>query len=260
MMKVTFNNTRSASSRLRGDQDVARPRAREKSVATRADLADLRRRPPTSHQEDPMKRPLISVLGLCALLSGCGGAAATSEPASTTTAVEETQQPIMAAGELTPGGTVANFGVHNLTSGFMPDPYTVDVVSGGGIDASTSNAGAGCAGWVTGQPDVIVNFEEMSGFLRFAFRPERRRRRRHARDQRRPGQLALQRRRVGSEPGGRPGRRASRPVRHLDRQLQLGGPHHRAAAGDRALRRDAVNPSLACVLSRCARGGRLPGR
>ena len=118
-----------------------------------------------------MKRPLISVLGLCALLSGCGGAAATSEPASTTTAVEETQQPIMAAGELTPGGTVANFGVHHLTTGFMPDPYTVDVVSGGGIDASTSNAGAGCAGWVTGQPDVIVNFEEMSGFLRFAFRP-----------------------------------------------------------------------------------------
>jgi len=117
-----------------------------------------------------MKRPLISVLGLCALLSGCGGAAATSEPAATTTPVEQTQT-VVAAGELLPGGTVANFGVHQLSTGFMPDPYTVDVVSGGGIDASTSNAGAGCAGWVTGQPDVIVHFEEMYGFLRFAFRP-----------------------------------------------------------------------------------------
>lgn len=117
-----------------------------------------------------MKRPLISVLGLCALLSGCGGAAATSEPATSTTTVQQTE-PMMVAGELTPGGTVANFGVHRLTTGFTPDPYTVDVVSGGGIDASTSNAGAGCAGWVTGQPDVIVHFDEMSGFLRFAFRP-----------------------------------------------------------------------------------------
>lgn len=46
------------------------------------------------------------------------------------------------------------------------------MVSGGNLDASTANTGGvACAGWVTAQPDVIVNFDEMSGFLRFAFRP-----------------------------------------------------------------------------------------
>ena len=118
-----------------------------------------------------MKRPLISVLALCALLSGCGGAAATTETTTTTTTTT-TAEPMTAATELQIGGTVANFGVHRLSTGFMPDPATVEVVSGGDIDATTvDTGGVACAGFVTGQPDVIVQFDEMEGFLRFAFRP-----------------------------------------------------------------------------------------
>ncbi|MFK7986161.1 MAG: hypothetical protein AB8I08_09020 [Sandaracinaceae bacterium] len=73
------------------------------------------------------------------------------------------------SGQLVIGSTNANFGVHDLTTGFLPDPATYDVVSGGNLDAAQA-AGSGCNGWVTQQPDVVVRFEDMHGFLRFAFR------------------------------------------------------------------------------------------
>lgn len=119
-----------------------------------------------------MKRPLISVLALCALLSGCGGGTAETTE-STTTPEPQTEAVAVDTTGLQIGGTVANFGVHRLSTGFEPDPATVDVVSGGNIDASrVDTGGVACAGFVTGQPDVIVHFDEMAGFLRFAFRPE----------------------------------------------------------------------------------------
>lgn len=116
-----------------------------------------------------MNRSTSILLTVLALLSGCGGAASTG----TVTTAESTE--VVASGvpaHLVIGGDSANFGTHSLTTGFMPDPAIVDVVSGGNLDASTANTGGvACAGWVTAQPDVIVNFDEMSGFLRFAFRP-----------------------------------------------------------------------------------------
>lgn len=119
-----------------------------------------------------MKRPLISVLALCALLSGCGGGAASTTTEPTTTPEPQTEAVAVDASGLQIGGTVANFGVHRLTTGFTPDPATIEVVSGGDIDASrVDTGGVACAGFVTGQPDVIVHFDEMAGFLRFAFRP-----------------------------------------------------------------------------------------
>lgn len=64
------------------------------------------------------------------------------------------------------GGRRANFGVHALRAGFMPDPKTVPVVSGGGIDARGLGLGPGCVGFVTAQPDAIVRLSGQSANLR----------------------------------------------------------------------------------------------
>ncbi len=97
----------------------------------------------------------------------CGGAAATT---TSNVAQGETQAVTNAAGvnPLVTAGSNANFGVHPIQHGFTPDPKPVSVVSGGGIDASTA-AGlpAGCRGWVTPQPDLIVNWSGGGSFLRF---------------------------------------------------------------------------------------------
>jgi hypothetical protein len=50
----------------------------------------------------------------------------------------------------------ANFGSVSLSGGFTPDPYRVDVVSGGTHRAS--EARNGCAGWVSSAPDFELHF------------------------------------------------------------------------------------------------------
>jgi hypothetical protein len=60
-----------------------------------------------------------------------------------------------------------NFGERSAASGFTPDPIRVAVTSGGNIDASTSNAGSSCQGWVTSQPDFNFRLTSASRFLRF---------------------------------------------------------------------------------------------
>jgi hypothetical protein len=60
------------------------------------------------------------------------------------------------------------FGSIELTSGFSPDPYSVDVLSGGGIDLSY--LGAGCVGFASEAPDFDVNYTAGSAeLLRFYF-------------------------------------------------------------------------------------------
>jgi hypothetical protein len=49
-----------------------------------------------------------------------------------------------------------NYGSTALTSGFVPDPFTVGTTSGGSIDASY--LGGGCTGFVTASPDFSVNY------------------------------------------------------------------------------------------------------
>lgn len=49
-----------------------------------------------------------------------------------------------------------NFGSYSLSAGFTPDPYNVNVVAGGNIDAS--RLGGGCAGMISDAPDVRLNF------------------------------------------------------------------------------------------------------
>lgn len=53
----------------------------------------------------------------------------------------------------------------SLSAGFVPDPVTFDVVSGGPNDAS--DLGSGCVGSVAGSPDVVVNFRSNGGPLSF---------------------------------------------------------------------------------------------
>lgn len=50
----------------------------------------------------------------------------------------------------------ALFGSVSLNSGFAPDPYRVNVVSGGQFSAS--DVRAGCRGWVSGAPDFELSF------------------------------------------------------------------------------------------------------
>ena len=70
--------------------------------------------------------------------------------------------------QLTIGGSRANFGRRALRRGFVPDPTNVNVTSGGALNVSAMNLGAGCTGFVTQRPDFILNYTAASpGFLRF---------------------------------------------------------------------------------------------
>jgi hypothetical protein len=53
----------------------------------------------------------------------------------------------------------------SLSAGFLPDPVTFDVVSGGGNDAS--DLGGSCVGAIASSPDVVVNFRSNGGPLSF---------------------------------------------------------------------------------------------
>lgn len=65
------------------------------------------------------------------------------------------------------GGSQSNFGSRTLSGGFMPDPSTVSIVSGGSLDARSMGLGPGCVGNVTRQPDYILNYRDAASFLRF---------------------------------------------------------------------------------------------
>jgi hypothetical protein len=61
-----------------------------------------------------------------------------------------------------------NFGSTSLTAGFVPDPFTTNITSGGSVNVSY--LGGGCTGWATSAPDFSVNY--VSGAfttLRFYF-------------------------------------------------------------------------------------------
>lgn len=78
----------------------------------------------------------------------------------------------IAQGSLNIGGSNAHFGVHRLNGGFMPDPMTVSVVSGGNLAVRNMGLGAGCTGFATATPDAILHYTNASNFLRFFVRAE----------------------------------------------------------------------------------------
>lgn len=53
------------------------------------------------------------------------------------------------------------YGEVSLSSGFTPDPYTVDLRSGGSIDASAS-VGADCVGFIADAPDFDLYYNSGS--------------------------------------------------------------------------------------------------
>jgi hypothetical protein len=58
-----------------------------------------------------------------------------------------------------------NFGSVSLSPGFMPDPYTVSLESGGSVSASS----VGCMGYVTRAPDFELTLTDTSSRLRIFF-------------------------------------------------------------------------------------------
>jgi len=52
----------------------------------------------------------------------------------------------------------ANYGAVTLYSGFTPDPYNINVVAGGSIDASSS-VSSSCRGWISGAPDFELTYQ-----------------------------------------------------------------------------------------------------
>lgn len=83
-------------------------------------------------------------------------------------AASPTREPNGRTPELEVSSESPNFGTIELAPGFTPDPNTTNVTSGGTIDASTlGGVPAGCAGWVTSRPDVVLNLASSSPMLRF---------------------------------------------------------------------------------------------
>ena len=68
------------------------------------------------------------------------------------------------------GGSSANYGVHDIRGSFVPDPKRISVTSGGTLNASTMGYGAGCRGFITAKPDVIVKYTNPQERLRFFVR------------------------------------------------------------------------------------------
>jgi hypothetical protein len=75
-------------------------------------------------------------------------------------------QPRAGGGRLTVGGTTAGSGVHPLRAGFSPDPFSVPVHATGAVDVTGLRLGAGCRGFASVRPDVIIRFAGAAGFLR----------------------------------------------------------------------------------------------
>lgn len=74
---------------------------------------------------------------------------------------------VVAQSGLAIGGNASNFGRQTLRAGFVPDPHTVSITSGGNLDASQMSLAPGCRGHVTRQPDYIVDYQNAGSFLRF---------------------------------------------------------------------------------------------
>jgi len=61
-----------------------------------------------------------------------------------------------------------NFGTGSLVAGFIPDPFALPVVSGGGVDARYLNEPS-CLGYATAAPDFELTWDGSGNLLRFYF-------------------------------------------------------------------------------------------
>jgi hypothetical protein len=60
-----------------------------------------------------------------------------------------------------------NYGEANLSPGFVPDPYSVGMTSGGDVDVSY--LGSSCSGFATSSPDLRINYGGGGSLLRLYF-------------------------------------------------------------------------------------------
>lgn len=134
-------------------------------------------------------RPWLAALAVLAILAtACSGQTAATlsdEPATPTEAPTASpppseqpteaasEKPSVAPSEAPPADELdyrlqPNFGSEDLTSGFTPDPFSVEVTSGGPIDASY--LGGDCRGFATAAPDFDVTYTAGDlSLLRFYF-------------------------------------------------------------------------------------------
>lgn len=76
---------------------------------------------------------------------------------------------VIAQSGLRIGGNSSNFGRTILRGGFVPDPWRSVITSGGAIDVSRAGLAPGCRGFVTAQPDYILDYANAANFVRFYF-------------------------------------------------------------------------------------------
>jgi hypothetical protein len=129
-------------------------------------------------------RPRLLALAIIALVvAACAAPAAsttpTDAPTATTAASEEptasaeesakpSEQPSEPASDQLDYTLASNFGSTDLTAGFTPDPFSVDIVSGGPIDVSY--VGDDCNGFATAASDYDVTYTAGGqDLLRFYF-------------------------------------------------------------------------------------------
>jgi hypothetical protein len=94
-----------------------------------------------------------------------GRFATQNETAPATLHISEVGGPSQAAsGEMPDFSLDPAFGSVDLTSGFTPDPHTVNISAGGSIDASVLNQ-PGCVGRIARAPDFRLNWTAGSGSL-----------------------------------------------------------------------------------------------
>lgn len=131
----------------------------------------------------PVRPRLPALAVLCLVVSACAQPAAvtpTPAPATDTpTATDEptasaeesekpSEQPSEPAADELDYTLASNFGSTDLTAGFTPDPFTVEITSGGPIDVSY--LGNGCRGFATAASDYDVTYTAGSeDLLRFYF-------------------------------------------------------------------------------------------
>lgn len=66
---------------------------------------------------------------------------------------------VVAQGEINPDAEESSFLDVGLPAGFLPDPFIVTAIAGGGIDASeVAELPSECAGFIARVPDVRVNW------------------------------------------------------------------------------------------------------
>jgi serine/threonine protein kinase len=93
-----------------------------------------------------------------------------TDPADPPTAPSTEDQPPPSGDEFNVG-LDPTFGEESVSPGFTPDPMTVQMTSGGSIDASYLNV-EGCRGYGAVAPDFRLRWENDSGLLRFFFLPD----------------------------------------------------------------------------------------